>query len=385
MVNVTYTPYIGKWKSSQLPTFKLPDIVKKSNKTPVIINPLPEYETQVETPVVVEPTVIEQPITRGTTIFKTPGINVGNMQSVLDKFNEHGISLRVTSGLRPGAVTSSGKQSNHSIGNAIDVTPGEGETWDTLRSKIKNTPALIKWMQDNGWGILDETTQDMLARTGGTGAHWHIGSDDSAKKGLLKLIAKNGGILKAQQGVVLIDPYPEGYQKQFDLSWNPFKSEKVSPIRPELQDKHSFRSIPGMYMDNLNHIADRLKDAGFSKEQSAAILGTVMEESQGNPLTVGDNGKARGLFQWHGARFQATDDLDSQIDLIINELRDYKNSNGWLSSKKYNKQDAINAFNGNDLHAIITALTANFIRPANTDSAIERRYNQAQQIYKQLI
>jgi len=26
-------------------------------------------------------------------------------------------------------------------------------------------------MQDNGWGILDETTQDMLARTGGTGAH----------------------------------------------------------------------------------------------------------------------------------------------------------------------------------------------------------------------
>ena len=138
-------------------------------------------------------------------------------------------------------------------------------------------------------------------------------------------------------------------------------------------------------MDNLNHIADRLKDAGFSKEQSAAILGTVMEESHGNPLAIGDNGKARGLFQWHGARFQATDDLDSQIDLIINELRDYKNSNGWLSSKKYNKQDAINAFNSDDLHAIITALTANFIRPANTDSAIERRYNQAQQIYKQLI
>lgn len=44
-------------------------------------------------------------------IFKDSSIDVGNMQELLDKFAEAGISLRITSGYRPGARTSSGKQS----------------------------------------------------------------------------------------------------------------------------------------------------------------------------------------------------------------------------------------------------------------------------------
>lgn len=161
--------------------------------------------------------------------------------------------------------------------------------------------------------------------------------------------------------------------------------EFPAKIENKVENKIEFDNIPGVNMDNLKRIAERLKKEGFSEKQSAAILSTVVAESKANPLAIGDNGKARGLLQWHGNRFNATDDLDSQIDLIINEVKDYKNSNGWLSSKKYNKKDAINAFNGEDLYAMVTALTANFIRPANTDSAIEKRYNQAQQLYDQLI
>lgn len=49
-------------------------------------------------------------------------------------------------------------------------------------------------------GILDETTPEMLARTGGTGAHWHIGRDKMAVNSFSKMfpISKNGGVLKAQ-------------------------------------------------------------------------------------------------------------------------------------------------------------------------------------------
>lgn len=139
-------------------------------------------------------TSIQSPsITPGTTTYKDSTINVGNMKDLLDRFNQAGISVRVTSGLRPGATTSNGSKSWHSEGWAIDITPGEGETWESLRTKLKSSPDLIKYMQDNQLGILDETNPDMLARTGGTGAHWHIGRDRSAIFGLQAILSARHG------------------------------------------------------------------------------------------------------------------------------------------------------------------------------------------------
>lgn len=112
------------------------------------------------------------------------GVQVGNMQRLLDEAAKHGIYFRVTSGYRPGAKTSSEKTSWHSSGEAIDVTPLSGHTWDELRTSIKNAPEFLTWMQNQGYGILDETTAEMLAKTNGTGAHFHIGKDKSALEGL---------------------------------------------------------------------------------------------------------------------------------------------------------------------------------------------------------
>lgn len=375
MYNIMYTPYVRQEQVLKVPDFEIPVITRSAKRQPIILN-LPQEDIDASE-------VVETPsIVRGVTTFKTPDIRVGNMQDVLDKFNEHGISVRVTSGFRPDSVTASGNASHHSYGNAIDITPGEGETWDTMRTKLKNSPTLVKWLRDNGYGILDETKPDIMAQTHATGAHWHIGPDRKAVEGLFTLIAKRGGILKAQNGTMLESNFPEPYQKQFNLEFNPFKQGVKPPLKPE--KKIELAEIPGTNMANLNQIADKLKAAGFTAQQSAAILATVAEESKANPLSIGDNGKAKGLFQWHGNRFTATDDLDSQIDLIIKEIRDYKNSNGWLSSALFKKYDAIDAFNGNDLENVVSALTANFIRPKHTEYAIGKRYNLAKQIYEQL-
>lgn len=126
---------------------------------------------------------------RGSHVFKTEDINVGNMQELLDKFADAGISLRVTSGLRPGAVTSNGSQSWHSKGYALDITPVEGQTYEDLKRQIRQSPDLIKYMRDNGFGIYDETSTDVLNRTNGTGFHWHIGKDRIAVQGLEQLLA----------------------------------------------------------------------------------------------------------------------------------------------------------------------------------------------------
>lgn len=125
----------------------------------------------------------------GNHVFKHQNMNVGNMQALLDEAAKHGISFRVTSGVRPGSRTKSGNVSWHASGNAIDVTPIAGQTYDDLRQAIRNNPAFVKWMQDRGYGIYEEITSDVMARTGATGKHWHIGKDKVAIKGLQNMIS----------------------------------------------------------------------------------------------------------------------------------------------------------------------------------------------------
>lgn len=143
--------------------------------------------------------------------------------------------------------------------------------------------------------------------------------------------------------------------------------------------------INGANNDNLNIINKELKSAGYKKTQRAAILATIIAESGANPMAVGDAGKAKGLFQWHPNRFSAGIDLNSQIQLLMNEIKDKRNVNAWTSSKKYNKELAFNTFhNTDDLKEAISVLTFNYIRPANTDREIEKRYNIAQKLISQM-
>ena len=120
-------------------------------------------------------------------VFKTPDINPGEMQEFLDVLADNGIAVRITSGARPGSKTASGRTSWHSQGRALDITPVSGTTredFNKLKDQILNAPAVIKYMQDHNIGILDETLDSNLAKTEGSGWHFHIGPDQNALKGL---------------------------------------------------------------------------------------------------------------------------------------------------------------------------------------------------------
>lgn len=43
-----------------------------------------------------------------------------------------------------------------------------------------NNPLIRYYFSKRGLGVLDETTPDMMARTGATGKHFHIGPDKLA-------------------------------------------------------------------------------------------------------------------------------------------------------------------------------------------------------------
>ena len=154
--------------------------------------PAPRGESQEEPVPVIKPE-IKPEIKKGTVTYKSENINVGNMQDVIDKLTDAGISIRITSGLRDiGEVGNAGNRSHHPKGDAIDITPGEGETWESMIDKIKNNTDLKDWFRNRGVGILEETSPDIMRQTGATGAHWHIGPDAKAKENFEKLFAKQG-------------------------------------------------------------------------------------------------------------------------------------------------------------------------------------------------
>lgn len=119
-------------------------------------------------------------IPKGIIEYKNKGIDIGNMQELIDLMQDEGISFRITSGNRPGSKTSNGSISHHSTGNALDITPIKGQTWDDLITQMKNSKRFIEYMREHNLGILDERSKQMQARTGATGAHFHIGPDKNA-------------------------------------------------------------------------------------------------------------------------------------------------------------------------------------------------------------
>lgn len=141
-------------------------IINQTEEEPLYV----ETSHKIDTPIL----TYSRKLLSGNHQFKTQEIDVGNLQEFLDILANNNIYVRITSGFRKDAVTSNNNTSNHATGNAIDITPIEGETWEELINKMKNSPEVRRFMREHKMRILDERSPEMLAKTGGTGAHLHI-------------------------------------------------------------------------------------------------------------------------------------------------------------------------------------------------------------------
>lgn len=123
-----------------------------------------------------------------------PKLTINNPDEIPDDFyagnisfenllKQEGIHAKITSGYRQNAVTADGKLSYHSIEDgAYDVIPLNGYNFEDLRKEIYSNPRIISWLQNRKWGILEETTPEVKAKTKATGNHWHFGPDPGAVK-----------------------------------------------------------------------------------------------------------------------------------------------------------------------------------------------------------
>ena len=108
------------------------------------------------------------------------------------------LPIRITSGYRKGATTTSGKRSNHSFKDergfptAYDITPAKGHSWQELEHLIYEDPKIVSWFKAHNWGVLEEMYRDNRRGfydvrgkwhyTKASGTHFHIGPDKYARE-----------------------------------------------------------------------------------------------------------------------------------------------------------------------------------------------------------
>lgn len=123
--------------------------------------------------------------------------------SLPNLLKEEGFKIKVTSGYRKGAKTSNGHDSNHSKGDeqspgAYDIVPLD-RNFDKFKKELYSNPRVVNWLQLHGWGILEETTPEVMRKTRATGKHFHFGPDKLALQ-----MSYNNGIRYAQEGAKLL-------------------------------------------------------------------------------------------------------------------------------------------------------------------------------------
>jgi len=92
-----------------------------------------------------------------------------------DYYSLTGKYLSITSGKRNSSngVGKNSKISKHNTGDAIDVSANHTDDYRFLMNTKEGLDLLTKY----GLGVIDETDPEELKKTGGTGAHFHIGKD----------------------------------------------------------------------------------------------------------------------------------------------------------------------------------------------------------------
>lgn len=140
----------------------------------------------------------------------------------------------------------------------------------------------------------------------------------------------------------------------------------------------------------ISYINDKLRDGGMSKTKRAAVLANIIEESGGNPFAKGPGG-FYGLLQWSNGRYaptQETDtfkELNNQINYILQTEGNSTDRKSWTHGGKgsgYNSvNDAIKAFNENNLKSSTRGFTLGYVRPAGGLDSLSNRYSVAKQIY----
>lgn len=166
----------------------------------------------------------------------------------------------------------------------------------------------------------------------------------------------------------------------------------VSPLDPNKRCKGIKTTKGRKYNeDNITYISDKLNNTLLNDAQKNAILGSIIEESGGNPFAVDTTGKFKGLLQWEDSRYSPNnslserEEIDNQLNYLIETLYNTEDRKSWThggkgSGYKSSKHARDSFLNTNDLYEAVHSLNRGYIRPTGGDYSVKNRYNVAKQI-----
>lgn len=230
---------------------------------------------------------------------------------------EEGVRFQLTSGYREGARTKQGHKSNHSIPNgAYDIKPAQGESFEDLRKQIYTNKRIRDWMNDHGWGILEETTPAVMKKTGATGKHWHFGPDSAAVqnwKSNLVRYGQNG--FKFENSIAISDDPPQletqtpeaDLMKKFideemetpdtdQLDWSFDDTDKQTDIPFPVIKKKKEEKKKDNSDDTLDSLGQEIKDIVGDTQKASILERIAHNESGGNVNSKNPTSSASGLF-----------------------------------------------------------------------------------------
>lgn len=161
----------------------------------------------------------------------------------------------------------------------------------------------------------------------------------------------------------------------------------------------NFKDIPttngrGYNVNNLIKINNGLK--GLPLEQRAAIIGSIIEESGGDPFAVDKSGAYKGLLQWGAYRYvpkskNPDEELNNQIQYILSTVNNTKGGINWTHGGKgsgYNTlDDAYKAFSSKKVpfKDKFKAFSYGYVRPAGKEDSYNNRLKVAQEVLNRLV
>lgn len=145
---------------------------------------------------------------------------------------------------------------------------------------------------------------------------------------------------------------------------------------------------------NLTKINEGLRELPI--DQRAAILGSIIEESGGNPLAINDSGKYKGLLQWGADRYtpkiNVNDaELNNQVQYILDTVNNSTDGKSWTHGGKgsgYNSKDeTYNTFHDKDapFDKKFRAFSYGYVRPKGKEDSYNNRLKVGKKVLNKLV
>ena len=162
-----------------------------------------------------------------------------------------------------------------------------------------------------------------------------------------------------------------------------------------------FKGIPTTrdreyWAGNMSYINEKLKEGEVPIEQRAAILGSIIEESGGNPKAIDPSGAYQGLLQWGADRYRPKSsdprtELNNQTQYILDTMDNTSDGVSWTHGGKgsgYNTQkETHDAFHSEDntFADKFRAFSYGYVRPKGKEDSYNNRLKVGRKVLNRLV